>query len=141
MYTSTQQSLYKKEIYMVSINKNSSKPYYEQLMLSIKEDILNGLLQPGDRLPSVREMARLLLMNPNTVSKAYKLLESQEVIVTVKGKGTYVKKIDTELRDEFKIQKLKKDFNDLVIEANYLNVSIEEMSQWLNDSYRHLKGE
>lgn len=126
---------------MVSINKNSSKPYYEQLMLSIKEDILNGLLQPGDRLPSVREMARLLLMNPNTVSKAYKLLESQEVIVTVKGKGTYVKKIDTELRDEFKIQKLKKDFNDLVIEANYLNVSIEEMSQWLNDSYRHLKGE
>lgn len=126
---------------MVSINKNSSKPYYEQLMLSIKEDILNGLLQPGDRLPSVREMARLLLMNPNTVSKAYKLLESQEVIVTVKGKGTYVKKIDTELRDEFQIQKIKKEFNDLVIEANYLNVSIEEMSQWLNDSYRHLKGE
>lgn len=126
---------------MVSINKNSSKPYYEQLMLSLKEDILNGLLQPGDRLPSVREMARLLLMNPNTVSKAYKLLESQEVIVTVKGKGTYVKKIDTELRDEFQIQKIKKEFNDLVIEANYLNVSIEEMSQWLNDSYRHLKGE
>ncbi|MDA9470392.1 GntR family transcriptional regulator [Enterococcus sp. 5H] len=126
---------------MVSINKNSSKPYYEQLMLSIKEDILNGLLQPGDRLPSVREMARLLLMNPNTVSKAYKLLESQEVIVTVKGKGTYVKKIDTELRDEFQIQKIKKEFNDLVIEANYLNLSIEEMSQWLNDSYRHLKGE
>lgn len=126
---------------MVSINKTSSKPYYEQLMLSIKEDILNGLLQSGDRLPSVREMARLLLMNPNTVSKAYKLLESQEVIVTVKGKGTYVKKIDTDLRDEFQIKKIKKEFNDLVIEANYLNVSIEEMSQWLNDSYRHLKGE
>ncbi|WP_207694966.1 GntR family transcriptional regulator [Enterococcus sp. DIV0212c] len=126
---------------MVFINKTSSKPYYEQLMLGIKEDILSGLLQSGDRLPSVREMARQLMMNPNTVSKAYKLLEAQEVIVTVKGKGTYVKKIDTELRDEHQIQKIKKKFNDLIIEANYLNVPKNELSQWLDESYQYLKGE
>lgn len=126
---------------MVSINKTSSKPYYEQLMLGIKEDILSGLLQAGDQLPSVREMARDLMMNPNTVSKAYKLLESQEVIVTVKGKGTYVKKIDTSLRDEYQIKKIKKKFNDLIIEANYLNVSKNEISQWLDESYQDLRGE
>lgn len=126
---------------MVSINKTSSKPYYEQLMLGIKEDILSGLLQSGDRLPSVREMARQLMMNPNTVSKAYKLLEAQEVIVTVKGKGTYVKKIDTTLRDEYQIQKIKKKFDELIIDANYLNVQKEEMCQWLDESYQHLKGE
>lgn len=126
---------------MVSINKTSSKPYYEQLMLGIKEDILNGLLQSGDRLPSVREMARQLMMNPNTVSKAYKLLETQEVIVTVKGKGTYVNKIDTTLRDEYQIQKIKKKFDELIIDANYLNVQKEEMCQWLDESYQHLKGE
>ncbi|EOI00529.1 hypothetical protein UAY_01632 [Enterococcus moraviensis ATCC BAA-383] len=126
---------------MVSINKTSSKPYYEQLMLGIKEDILSGLLQSGDRLPSVREMARQLMMNPNTVSKAYKLLETQEVIVTVKGKGTYVNKIDTTLRDEYQIQKIKKKFDELIIDANYLNVQKEEMCQWLDESYQHLKGE
>ena len=126
---------------MVSINKTSSKPYYEQLMLGIKEDILNGLLQSGDRLPSVREMARQHMMNPNTVSKAYKLLETQEVIVTVKGKGTYVNKIDTTLRDEYQIQKIKKKFDELIIDANYLNVQKEEMCQWLDESYQHLKGE
>ncbi|ALS00580.1 GntR family transcriptional regulator [Enterococcus silesiacus] len=126
---------------MVSIDKTSSKPYYEQLMLGIKEDILSGILQSGDRLPSVREMARQLMMNPNTVSKAYKLLETQEVIVTVKGKGTYVKKIDTELRDDYQIQKIKKKFNELIIEANYLNVSKHELSQWLDESDQHLKGE
>ncbi|WP_086313192.1 GntR family transcriptional regulator [Enterococcus sp. 7F3_DIV0205] len=126
---------------MVSINKASSKPYYEQLMLGIKEDILSGLLQSGDRLPSVREMARQLMMNPNTVSKAYKLLEAQEVIITVKGKGTYVKKIDTDLRDEYQIEKIKKKFTDLVIEANYLNVPKNEMTQWLDESYQELKGE
>ncbi|MEI5992610.1 GntR family transcriptional regulator [Candidatus Enterococcus mansonii] len=126
---------------MISINKTSSKPYYEQLMLSIKEDILNGHLQAGEQLPSVREMAKQLMMNPNTISKAYKLLESQEVIVTVKGKGTYVKKINRELRDDYQIQKIKKKFNDLVIEANYLNVGKDEISQWLDESYLQLKGE
>ncbi|MBO0445406.1 GntR family transcriptional regulator [Enterococcus sp. AZ170] len=126
---------------MVSINKTSSKPYYEQLMLGIKEDILNGLLQSGDRLPSVREMARQLMMNPNTVSKAYKLLEAQEVIVTVKGKGTYVKKIDPTLRDEYQIQKIKNKFNELIIEANYLNVSKDELTHWLEESDQQLKGE
>ncbi|ALS37988.1 GntR family transcriptional regulator [Enterococcus rotai] len=126
---------------MVSIDKTSSKPYYEQLILGVKEDILSGSLQSGDRLPSVREMARLLMMNPNTVSKAYKVLEAQEVIITVKGKGTYVKKIDTELRDDYQIQKIKKKLNELIIEAHYLNVSKKEINQWLDESYQHLKGE
>lgn len=126
---------------MVSIDKTSSKPYYEQLILGVKEDILSGSLQSGDRLPSVREMARQLMMNPNTVSKAYKVLEAQEVIITVKGKGTYVKKIDTELRNDYQIQKIKKKLNDLIVEAHYLNVSKEEIHQWLDESYQHLKGE
>lgn len=126
---------------MVFINKTSSKPYYEQLMLGIKEEIISGLLKPGDQLPSVREMARQLMMNPNTVSKAYKLLESQDVIITVKGKGTYIKTIDQELRNESQILKLKKQLNDLVIEANYLTISKTEMNAWLEEIYNHLKGE
>ncbi|MBP2099649.1 GntR family transcriptional regulator [Enterococcus rivorum] len=126
---------------MVFINKTSSKPYYEQLMLGIKEEIISGLLKPGDQLPSVREMARQLMMNPNTVSKAYKLLESQDVIITVKGKGTYIKTIDQELRNESQILKLKKQLNDLVIEANYLTISKAEMNAWLEEIYNHLKGE
>lgn len=72
---------------MVRINKASSKPYYEQLVLSIKEDILNGVLTAGDQVPSVREMAKRLLMNPNTVSKAYKVLENEQVLVTIKEKA------------------------------------------------------
>lgn len=71
---------------MVRIDKNSSRAYYEQLVLGIKEDILHGVLQPGDKIPSVREMAKQLLMNPNTISKAYKVLENEKVLVTVKAK-------------------------------------------------------
>lgn len=126
---------------MVFVNKTSSKPYYEQLMLGIKEEIISGLLKPGDQLPSVREMARQLTMNPNTVSKAYKMLESQDVIITVKGKGTYIKNIDHELRNESLILKIKKQLSDLVIEANYLRISKEEMTSWLEETYEQLKGE
>lgn len=125
---------------MVSINKNSSKPYYEQLMLSIKEDILQGILQAGDRLPSVRELAAQLMMNPNTISKAYKLLEGEQVLTTVKGKGTYVNNLDDIQRDEYKVSQLKKRFNDLVIEAGHLLVSQDEIIDWLQESEKSLGG-
>ena len=58
---------------MVKIDKDSHRPFYEQLVIGIKEDILQGILEPGDQIPSVREMAKILLMNPNTISKAYKV--------------------------------------------------------------------
>lgn len=104
---------------MVMINKTSSKPYYEQLILSIKEDILHGVLRPGDQIPSVREMAKRLLMNPNTVSKAYKILENEQVLITIKGKGTFVKALDSVPRDERRIQQLKERLKELVIEAGH----------------------
>ncbi|KAF1297567.1 GntR family transcriptional regulator [Enterococcus sp. JM4C] len=119
---------------MVSINKTSSKPYYEQLMLSIKQEILQGVLVAGDKLPSVRELARDLMMNPNTISKAYKLLENEQVLITVKGKGTFVKKSDSTQRDDFRIQMLKGKLKDLFIEAGHLQVTHEELVEWIQES-------
>lgn len=125
---------------MVTINKNSSRPYYEQIVIGIKEDILHGILEPGERVPSVREMAKQLLMNPNTVSKAYKVLESEQVLVTVQGKGTFVKKQENTPRDERRIQKLQQQFHILVIEAKHLQVTDEEIQQWLKQAKKDLGG-
>lgn len=125
---------------MVTINKNSSRPYYEQLVIGIKEDILHGILIPGERVPSVREMAKQLLMNPNTVSKAYKVLESEQVLVTVQGKGTFVKKQENMPRDEHRIQALQQQFHILVIEAKHLQVTDEEIQQWLKQAKKDLGG-
>lgn len=118
---------------MFFIDKNSGKPYYEQIVLSIKEAIVQHVLELGEQLPSVRELASQLMMNPNTISKAYKLLETQNVIVTVKGKGTFVKEVEEGFRDERQIHHLKKQLENITIEAAYLNVSIEEMKQWLEE--------
>lgn len=125
---------------MVTINKQTNRPFYEQLVIGIKEEILQGILQPGDRIPSVREMAKDLLMNPNTVSKAYKILEAEQVLVTVKGKGTFVKQGHT-TRDEKRIYQLKQQFNVLFIEAKHLQVTNDEIHAWLKEATQELGGD
>lgn len=126
---------------MVLINKGSSKPYYEQLVLGIKEDILHGVLKPGDQLPSVREMAKQLLMNPNTVSKAYKVLETEQVLVTVKGKGTFVKQMTDSPRDEIRILQLKEQLKEIVIETLHLQITQEELITWVKEAEEKLGGQ
>ncbi|HAB96544.1 MAG TPA: GntR family transcriptional regulator [Enterococcus sp.] len=127
--------------FVVRINKASSKPYYEQLVLSIKEDILNGVLTAGDQVPSVREMAKHLLMNPNTVSKAYKVLENEQVLVTIKGKGTFVKVTENLPRDEIRILQVKERLKELMIEARHLQISIRELTDWMNGFEQELGGD
>lgn len=126
---------------MVKIDKDSHRPFYEQLVIGIKEDILQGILEPGDQIPSVREMAKILLMNPNTISKAYKVLESEQVLVTVKGKGTFVKQVESRPRDLRRIEELQQQFNELVIEAKHLQVNETEIKQWLKEAEAKLGGD
>lgn len=125
---------------MVKINKNNSRPFYEQLIIGIKEEILQGILQPGDQVPSVREMAKQLLMNPNTVSKAYKILESEQVLITVKGKGTFVKSLENISRDEDRVQEWKKQFSILLIEAKHLQITDAEINEWWEEAKGELGG-
>ena len=65
---------------IINIDARSSTPIYEQIVIGIKELILKNILSPGDKLPSVREMASTLTTNPNTVSKAYAELERMRII-------------------------------------------------------------
>lgn len=104
---------------MLTIDPRSSTPIYEQIQLGIKELILKGGLQGGDKIPSVREMASILTINPNTISKAYGELERQGVIETLRGKGTYV--VDNYKRkvDENKMQYISEELKKIILEANY----------------------
>lgn len=75
---------------MFNIELRSDIPIYEQICNFVKESILKGYLKKGDPLPSVRKLASMLDINPNTVAKSYAELEKQGVIVTEKGKGTFI---------------------------------------------------
>ncbi|MCL1823167.1 MAG: GntR family transcriptional regulator [Oscillospiraceae bacterium] len=79
---------------MFSISIRGGSPVYEQLVKRITELISIGALQKDEKLPPVREVAKQLGVNPNTVQKAYQLLEHQGLIYSVPAKGSYVSSSD-----------------------------------------------
>ena len=75
---------------MIQIDKKSELPIYEQVAQSIISQVIKGLLQPGDRIPSVRVLARQLGVNPNTVQKSYANLLQEGILYSQKGRGDFV---------------------------------------------------
>ena len=75
---------------MIHLDYRDVRPIYAQIIDSIREQIAAGVLTNGDRLPSVRELAADLTINPNTIQRAYRSLEAEGWIVTVPGKGCFV---------------------------------------------------
>lgn len=125
---------------MINIDARSSKPIYEQIVDGIKENILKGILEPGQRIPSVREMARTLMANPNTVGKAYIELERQKVIETIIGKGTFVSANYIPKADEDRLDKLKNSLKDIVIEAHYLGLDKNSLYEIVDSVYSEIEG-
>ena len=74
----------------IKIDNNLSTPLFKQLMGKIKKAIMDGLLKPGDSLPSIRQLANDLELNHNTVAKAYQILERDSVIQTKGYRGTSI---------------------------------------------------
>ena len=75
---------------MIQLNYRDARPIYNQIIDGFRDQILAGILRPGDKLPSVRELASSLTINPNTIQRAYRELELQGWIATVPGKGCFV---------------------------------------------------
>jgi len=75
---------------MVHLDYRDARPIYAQIIDGFREQIAAGILQPGDKLPSVRELAGELAINPNTIQRSYRQLEMEGWIVTVPGKGCFV---------------------------------------------------
>ena len=76
---------------MVHLDYRDAKPIYTQIMDNIRGQITSGILQPGDKLPSVRELAAQLSINPNTIQRAYRELEADGRIESFAGKGSFVR--------------------------------------------------
>lgn len=75
---------------MVHLDYRDARPIYAQIIDGYREQIATGILLPGDKLPSVRELASTLAINPNTIQRAYRQLEIDGWIATVPGKGCFV---------------------------------------------------
>ena len=110
---------------MIQLNYRDSKPIYEQIKDGLRRLMLAGSLSANEKLPSVRELAAGLAINPHTIQKAYHDLEGEGYIYTVAGKGTFV----TEQCEIFNIrqQELLGQFDEVVEELYLLSVSEAEL--------------
>ncbi|TDL52902.1 GntR family transcriptional regulator [Paenibacillus dendritiformis] len=107
---------------MFRLQEQSASPIYEQIVDQMKALIATGALEAGEKVPSVRELSAMLLVNPNTVSKAYQELERQGVIVTMRGKGTFVAEAASPGMAEERMKKLREDIKRIALEAKHLGL-------------------
>jgi GntR family transcriptional regulator len=117
---------------MFELDMRSRKPIYEQLVEKMKELIMNEVLKADEQLPSVRTLATELAINPNTIQKAYRELETQGFIYSIKGKGSFVNP-SQHIKDWEKIEEVKKELEKLVLEALYLGVQASELIRLIQE--------
>ena len=124
---------------MFNINTTSDKPIYEQIIDNIKELSLKKILKPDDKLPSVRDMASILSVNPNTVGRAYQELERQKITHTVRGRGTFISS-DTDFPiDKDRIIKAIENLRDICVELGHLGFDEEKLIGEIKKIYSDIK--
>ena len=116
-----------------TITPSSRHPIYAQLVQNVREAVANGGLKPGDRLPPVRELAQQLVVNPNTIAKAYAHLERDGVVNTKRGAGTFVAEVSTALSLKARRKLLLAQADRLLTEAVHLGFSRQEVQRLLAD--------
>jgi len=117
---------------MIQVDTASFTPFYEQVKQQVRSQIGTGSLRPGDPLPSIRELASSLLLNPNTVARAYRELEKEGLITTRKGKGCFVAAGASKLAREGRLDDLGRMVDEVVSEARRLELAPEALKDLLD---------
>ena len=110
---------------MVHLDYRDSRPIYAQIVDGYRGQITAGILEAGDKLPSVRELATELSINPNTIQRAYRQLESDGWIATVPGKGCFVCGMPGEMPGEQ--AQLLEQFDKTVAALEALGITRDEL--------------
>jgi GntR family transcriptional regulator len=124
---------------VIQIDNNNPKAIYEQVYDEITKLIMSKVLRPDEKLPSVRELAAMVKINPNTIQKAYKSLEEDNYIYTVKGIGNFVKNSD-ELRS-LHIKKMKEKLSEAVRSLKTLGLKDDFIIEMVNNILNPNKGQ
>lgn len=124
------------------INSSLSLPIYEQIVDSIKDMIFLGGFKENEKLPSIRELSTTLTVNPNTVSKAYSILEKDEAIYPLTGKGYFVNpKYKSKLIKERK-EKIEKEIESIIKDAMKIGLKEDDILNMIKATFiKRMEGE
>ncbi len=110
----------------INISNTSTVPLYEQIGTQIKNQIINGSLNPGDGLPSIRNLAKELKVSIITTKRAYEELEKDGFIETIVGKGTFVSNQNTERLKEITLYNIENKLEEIIKQAKAVGITLEE---------------
>ncbi len=121
----------------IHVNEADGTPYYQQVANQVKFLVASGRLEAEEKLPSVRKLAEQLRINPNTVARAYRELESAGIVQTRRGSGVFVAEGGSPLSRKEKNRILNERLDALLTEAHQLNVGLDVLINMLKQ--RELK--
>jgi GntR family transcriptional regulator len=116
------------------IDNASNRPAYQQIIDQVKRDIALGRVEKDEQLPTVRQLASQLTMDPNRIAKAYRQPEREGIIVTKPGAGTFVANLDSNLSKAVRKKLVSEDLERVVIDAFHMQIDKQTLSQWFNNT-------
>jgi GntR family transcriptional regulator len=121
------------------IDPSSRLAIYRQLARQLREAVARGLLRPEDRLPSVRELSRSLVINPNTVARVYTELEREGILSTRPGLGVFVAVPKAELTKRVRKERIQELLDHFLTEAVHLGFAADEIIDFVKDGVKHFQ--
>ena len=123
----------------IHISSGDGVPIYLQIVNQVKYLVASGRLSPGEELPPIRTLAERLLINPNTVARAYRELETAGVVTKRRTAGTYVSDAGSPLEREVRLEILTGRVDTLLAEARQMDVTTDEVVELIHQRDRAMK--
>lgn len=123
----------------ITIDHACGRAVYQQIIDQVKRDIALGRLTKGQRLATVRELSAALVINPNTIAKAYRQLEQDGIIVTRAGAGAFVAELSSNLSRTVRRRILHEKLELLVVEAIHMQIDTGTLRQWFENTLKRFR--
>ena len=121
------------------IDNSSGRAVYQQIIDQVKRDIALGRLIKDEQLPTVRQLAAQLAINPNTIGKAYRQLEQEGIIVTKAGAGAFVANLNSNLSMSVRKKLLCSDIERVAVDAVHMQIDKKTLIQWFTAATEKFK--
>ena len=123
----------------LQIDARSATPIYDQISARVKYAVASGALRSGEPLPSVRQLATRLRVNPNTVARAYRELEAEGVVETRRGQGTFVAEAAPRLTPAARRRQLRAAAERLAADAMALGIDVDQSIDCVREAWSRLE--
>jgi len=118
----------------IRIDNASDRPVYQQIIDQVKRDIALGRIIKNEKLPTVRQLAGQIAINPNTIAKAYRQLEQQGIIVTKAGAGAFVANLDSNLSRSVRKKLISEELERIAVDAYHMQIESQTLLEWFRSA-------